>query len=75
MNLNYENVPDMISGKDLDYLTDVFNWNYNSYKSAVDYLDIANQEDVCKLLDKASTLFYNNMEEVLTILERGGTNE
>ena len=75
MELNYENVPDMISGKDLDYLTDIFNWNYNAYKSTMDRTSYASQEEVCKLLDKASNLFYNNMENVLGILERGGANE
>ncbi len=75
MKLDYENVPDMISGKDLDYLTDIFNWNYGSYKSVIDHLSIANAEDVCKILDKASTLFYDNMQDVLDILERGGCGE
>lgn len=75
MNLKYENVPDMISGKDLDYLTDSFNWNYGAYKCAVNDMSIAEQEDVCKLLDKASDLFYSNMETILTILERGGCGE
>ena len=27
MNLNYEQVPNIITGKDLDYLSDMFNWN------------------------------------------------
>ncbi len=75
MDLKYENVPDMISGKDLDYLTDMFNWNYNAYKCTVDHANVANQDDVCKLLDKASALFYANMQDLLTILERGGCDE
>lgn len=75
MKLNYENVPDMISGKDLDYLVDIFNWNYNAYKSTMDRTSYANDEEVCKLLDKASNLFYNDMESILEILERGGCSE
>ncbi len=75
MNLKFENVPDMISGKDLEYLTDIFNWNYNAFKCSVDHADLANNEDVCKLLDQAGNLFYSNMEEVLNILERGGCSE
>ena len=75
MKIKYENVPDMISGKDLDYLTDIFNWNYNAFKCSIDHESIANQEDVCKLLDKASDMYYANMEEVLAILERGGADE
>ena len=28
---NYNEVPNIISGKDLDYLSDIFNWNYGAY--------------------------------------------
>ena len=75
MKLNYECVPDMISGKDLDYLADMFNWNYHAFKECVDYSTVASSEEVVKLLDKASNLFNNNMEKLLEVLERGGTNE
>lgn len=75
MDLNYEKVPDMISGKDLDYLTDTFNWNYNAFKESIDYASATEKEDVVMLLDKATNLFNNNMEELLAILERGGVNE
>lgn len=75
MDLKYETVPDMISGKDLDYLTDAFNWNYGAFKSSVNDYDVAVDEEVCKLLDKASDLFYKNMEAILSILEGGGAGE
>ena len=75
MELNYESVPDMISGKDLDYLTDAFNWNYNAYKSTVNNTNIAEAEDIVKLLDKAGNIFYSDMETILGILERGGCGE
>ena len=29
---NYKEVPFIITGKDLDYLTDMFHWNYLCYK-------------------------------------------
>lgn len=75
MNLKYEQVPDMISGKDLDYLTDIFNWNYNAFKCCVDLSTITTKEDLVKLLDRAGNLYNTNMEAILTILERGGCNE
>ena len=74
MNLKYENVPDMISGKDLDYLTDMFNWNYHAFKESIDYANATEKEDLIKLLDKATNLFNSNMEDILSILERGGVN-
>lgn len=75
MDLKYETVPDMISGKDLDYLADIFNWNYNAYKCTLNHTGLTEREDVAKLLDKASTVFYSNMETMLSILERGGCDE
>ena len=75
MDLNYETVPDIISGKDLDYLTDAFNWNYNAYKKTVNDSNIAENADVVSILDKASNIFYENMQTILDILERGGCGE
>ena len=35
--MKYENVPNIISGKDLDYLSDMFNWNFNAFKLINDF--------------------------------------
>lgn len=35
MDINYNEVPNILSGKDLDYLSDMFNWNYGAYKSTL----------------------------------------
>ena len=32
---NYEVVPNIISCKDLDYLSDMFEWNYNAFLKAL----------------------------------------
>ena len=37
--MNYNEVPDIITGKDLDYLSDMFNWNYVAYKCAYNAID------------------------------------
>lgn len=75
MDLKYENVPDMISGKDLDYLTDMFNWNYNAFKCTMDLTGLTAKEDIVKLLDKVGNVYNNNMQNILDILERGGADE
>ena len=31
--MNYNSVPNIITGKDLDYLSDMFNWHYSAYKN------------------------------------------
>ena len=60
MDLKYDKVPDMISGKDLDYLTDMFNWNYNALKESMDYASATEKKDLVKLLDKPISLIISN---------------
>lgn len=70
---NYNNVPNIITGKDLDYLTDMFNWNYGAYKSAYNSLESISDEEIKNITERAVTLFHNNIKSILNIL--GGTNE
>jgi len=73
--MNYTNVPNIITGKDLDYLTDMFNWNYNAYKNNVNSLEKINAEEIKQIVKKAIDLFNGSMMEVLSILASGGAHE
>lgn len=75
MNLNYNEVPNMISGKDLDYLSDMFEWNYIAMKKTNDMVSKTQDEDIKKILEKGCNLFDQNMKEVINILNNGGKNE
>ncbi len=70
---NYEAVPDIISTKDLDYLADMFSWNYGALKNTFNSLNQVNNSELKSMLQKGFNLFKENMEQVLTIL--GGNNE
>lgn len=72
--MEYNKVPDIITGKDLDYLKDIFNWNYGAYKNTIDAIDNISDTALEKHLDTCADAFYNAMNDVLEILE-GGTNE
>jgi hypothetical protein len=49
--LNYEEVPNnILTGKDLDYLSDMFNWNYGAYKNSVNAIDKVNDVEIKDLL-------------------------
>lgn len=72
---NYNEVPNIISGKDLDYLSDIFNWNYGAYKKSVNAQKNLKNEDLVTIFEEASNTFYNNMNTVLNILNQGGQNE
>lgn len=63
-----EKVPSMISTKDLDYLTDIFNWNYGTFKSVINMESEFTDKTLSKCARKVSDLFMNNMDTVLDIL-------
>lgn len=71
---NYTEVPNIISGKDLDYLSDMFNWNYGAYKCTYNSLENIKDAEVRDMVSRCADLFYNNMSTTLSILE-GGNNE
>ena len=74
MNLNYNEVPNIISGKDLDYLSDMFNWNLSAYKKEQNSLKQVQDENIKAMISKASLLFKDNSELILSILERKSAN-
>lgn len=75
--LNYEEVPsDLLTGKDLDYLSDMFEWNYVALKKTDYACDMVEDEEIITVLEKAVGLFDDNLNSVLNILEsRGGASE
>ncbi len=75
MKETYDAVPDIISGKDLDYLSDMFNWNYGAYKSSYNAANSVNDEELKRVLTKASNIFEGNLNKILNILCNGGENE
>lgn len=70
---NYNEVPNIISCKDLDYLSDMFEWNYGAYKKTYNSIDKVTDEEVKKILQEGSELFKHNMNQILGIL--GGNYE
>ena len=72
--MNYEVVPNIITGKDLDYLSDMFNWNYGSYKNTCNSIEKVNDVEIKNVLIKASNMFNENMNIVLNILNNGVNN-
>jgi len=71
MNVNYEVVPNMISGKDLDYLSDMFSWNLGAYKKTKCSISKVQDPEIKTMLEKASNVFLENTNTVLTLLEGG----
>ena len=72
MEENYSEVPNIITGKDLDYLSDMFLWNYEALKKSVEAYNNVEDEDIRTVIDKASDLFDSNLNIILKTLEVGG---
>ena len=61
--MNYNSVPNIITGKDLDYLSDMFNWNYGAYKSNYNAIEQVKDEEI-KLLAETITKAPENVEDI-----------
>lgn len=75
MNQTYETVPNMITGKDLDYLSDMFQWNYGAFKKSHACILKIEEEEIKSMINSASTMFQHNLETILEILNEGGKHE
>jgi hypothetical protein len=75
INMNYENVPKIIAGKDLDYLSDMFNWNYTALKSTNESINNVEDNEIIAILEKGFNLLNNNLNVILSILNEGGNDE
>lgn len=75
MKENYEKVPMIITGKDLDYLTDMFDWNYKALKKFNEFKSRAEDSDIKEMLESSCSLFNTNLNFVLQMLNEGGLDE
>ena len=75
MEQNYNKVPNIVSSKDLDYLSDMFNWNYGAYKTSIDASNSVSDQELSEMLQKSSNIFHTNMTKILNIINNGGNNE
>lgn len=72
--MEYKEVPNIITGKDLDYLSDMFNWNYGAIKTTNSSISSVQNEEIKSILEEAFNMFDSNINEVLEIL-KGGSHE
>ena len=71
----YNEVPNIMTGKDLDYLSDTFKWNYEAIKKMNVAINQVEAEEIKVLLQRGYDLFKNNLNITLSILNEGGNNE
>lgn len=65
-------VPNIISTKDLSYLTDIFNWNYNVCKKTLYYSSIIEDSEIKKEIHNTFKMHNDICNDILNILKKGG---
>ena len=61
-------VPDMISTKDLLYISDAFEWNLTAHKKASHYAEVVNDKEIKKELESVSNMHKKICEDLLKLL-------
>lgn len=69
-----ECVPDIISTKDLAYLSDIFNWNFNVSKKAYFFSTNVLDEELKDIFYDIALMHSSICNKIISILE-GGYNE
>ena len=64
-----EQVPAIISTKDLSYLSDIFEWNFIAAKKALHYSNQVQNEELKKELDKVYKMHEKKLKKLLKILK------
>ncbi len=64
-----DNVPKMISSKDLDYIKDILNWNLIASKKGFHYLQHIKDEEVKTAIEETTNMHAEHYKKVLNILK------
>ncbi len=64
-----EQVPDMISTKDLAYLSDIFGWNFTASKKASHFAKEVTDAEIQESLTQVANMHKSICENIVKILE------
>ncbi len=63
-----EEAPKMISTKDLAYLSDMANWNFNAAKMCYHFANEVEDQQLKDMLLRTMKMHENNFDKIITIL-------
>lgn len=64
-----EQVPAIISTKDLSYLSDMFEWNFIASKKTLHYINEVTDDEIKKELEKVYKMHEKNLNKILELLK------
>lgn len=67
--ISMNEVPNIISTKDLDYIKDMLKWNFVLVKKANFFMEVITDEDAKKLIEKVIKVHKSQYEMIMDILK------
>lgn len=65
-----DTVPQIISTKDLAYLSDMFEWNYTAFKQINHFINEVKDEEVKELLERFRNMHEDHLSFIISILKK-----
>lgn len=65
-----ETVPQIISTKDLAYLSDMFEWNYNAFKQINHFINEVKDEEVKELLERFRNMHEDHLHFIISAMKK-----
>lgn len=65
---NYDVIPTIISCKDLDYLSDIYNWSFNACKLANHFISMIQDVEIKEIIKRVANMHEEHAKAVLNIL-------
>lgn len=59
-----------ISTKDFNYLTDMFEWNYNAFKQVSNFINEVDDEKIRELLERVRNMHEDHLYYIISILKK-----
>ena len=67
---NMDCVPQIISTKDLSYLSDMFEWNSNAFKQVNHFINEVKDEEVKELLERIRNMHEDHLNFIVSMLKQ-----
>ncbi len=68
-------VPAMVSTKDLSYIEDMLNWNFTTIKKINSYISLVEDGEIKEMLSYISEKFKTHYNSLINCLSIGGSDE
>lgn len=70
-----DTVPQIISTKDFNYLTDMFEWNYNAFKEVNHFINEVENREIKELLERVKNMHEDHLYYIISILKKDELDE